>query len=680
MLALSGCSQYQITSVKSPTNQEKKVAHKRVERHSGIITANMDHSVKPGDDFHAFVNGAWLKSNEIPADKSKFGISDKLREESDEKVKAIIESSASGNFAKGSDEQKVGDFYHSYVNWEKRNSLGIKPLKWEFDKIDTISNRDELAVHFAAVNKLGYGLPFYLQQSVDFKDPNSYMMFTWQSGLGLPEREFYFSEGEQPELIRTKYKRFMNEMLSLAGIEEPQRTAEALYLLEERIAQAHMKKEDTRNIAALYNKIPTSELNTIMSDFDWSGYLKEAGVPNIDSVVITQLDYMKSLNEIIKDTSLDTWKDYLKWGVVRNMADFLSEEFSNKNFEFYSKTLYGVEEQLPTWRRGVNTVNSKLGEMVGKVFVKKHFSPEAKQGMETVVSNLLKAYKASITELDWMSDKTKAEALDKLSKFTYKIGYPDKWRDYSSLKVERDDLFGNMRRANLMSYSQRIEKLNGPVRKHEWAITPQMVDAYYNPPLNEIVFPAGILQPPYYDINAEDAVNYGAIGAIIGHEIGHGFDDLGSRFDGNGVMRNWWTDEDKAEFKRRTSELVGQYNAFKPFADVNVNGEYTLGENIGDLGGLSISLKAYNMSLEGKASPVMDGYTGVQRVFLGYAQAWLSKSRDEALRQQIKTDTHSPAIYRVNGVVRNIPEFYSAFNVKSGDQLYLPASKRVKIW
>ena len=450
--------------------------------------------------------------------------------------------------------------------------------------------------------------------------------------------------------------------------------------LETRMAAEQMKKEETRDMVALYNKIPLSELPELMPDFDWDNYLSTAAISGIDGLVVTQVDYMRALNDIIKDTSIDDWKTYLTWKVLSGNANLLSEELDQENFEFYSKTLRGVEQQLPRWKRAVANVNNNLGEVVGKVYVARHFPPEAKEGMLDLVNNLIKAYEISIKELDWMGDETKKQALDKLSKFTPKIGYPDNWEDYSRLDIEADNLVANMQRSAMFVYEKNLARQGGPVDKSEWAMTPQTVNAYYNPPLNEIVFPAAILQPPFFDLQADDAVNYGSIGAVIGHEIGHGFDDSGSTFDGDGVLRNWWTDEDKAEFEMRTAKLIEQYSAFKPFDDLSVNGEFTLGENIGDLGGLSIALLAYKLSLDGKEAPVLDGFTGEQRVFIGYAQGWLGKSRDQALRQQIKTDPHSPRQYRVNGVVRNVPEFYEVFEVSETDALYLAPEERVKIW
>ncbi len=672
-LMLAACGQNKDETVAVESTEEPKL-------HSGLLLAHMDTDVRPGDDFNAYVNGGWIDTAAIPADKPGYGIGTMLNDQAQEQVKAIIEQAAEGDFPAGSDEQKVGDLYHSYMDMETRNSLGTKPLKHEFETIDALENYDQLVVYFAEANKTGFSMPFTLQQYVDFKNPDTYMMYTYQAGLGLPDREYYFKDDDKSAEIRKQYVTYVATMLDLAGIDDSAAVADTIMQLETRLADRQMKKEDTRDMVALYNKIPVADLPGLMPNFNWDAYLAEAGIADIDGVVVTQLEYMKALDGIITETPLDTWKRYLKWAALNASAGILGEELERQNFEFYSRTLQGIDEPLPLWRRGVNIVNGNLGEIVGKVYVKEHFPPEAKEKMLVLVNNLLQAYEASIRELDWMTDETKAQALDKLSKFMPKIGYPDIWKDYSALEIEQTDLFGNVQRSALVVYQQQLEKLNGPVQKHEWQMTPQTVNAYYNPPLNEIVFPAAILQPPYFDLHAEDAVNYGAIGAIIGHEIGHGFDDSGSTFDGDGVLRNWWTDADRGEFEKRTARLVAQYSAFEPYQDVHVNGEFTLGENIGDLGGLGIALRAYEISLGGKAAPVMDGYTGEQRVFLGYGQAWRYKYREEALRLQIETNPHAPTMYRVNGVVRNVPAFYQAFDVLETDALYLAPEERVKIW
>jgi putative endopeptidase len=417
-----------------------------------------------------------------------------------------------------------------------------------------------------------------------------------------------------------------------------------------------------------------------MPNFNWSAFINATGFDMPENMIIMQNDFLAGIDKIIAETSLEDWKTFLQWGVINASAGSLNVEMDNANFDFYSTVLYGVEEQRPMWRRATGVLNSTLGEVIGKVYVKQHFPPEAKQRMQVMVDNLLKAYEVSIKDLEWMTDETRVQALDKLSKFTVKIGYPDKWKDYSALQVSATDLFGNMRNSAGVAYAEELAKQGKPVDKTEWAMTPQTVNAYYNPTANEIVFPAAILQAPFFDLEAEDAVNYGGIGAVIGHEIGHGFDDSGSTFDGDGALRNWWTDTDREEFKNRTGKLVEQYNAYEPLEGVFVNGEFTLGENIGDLGGISIALRAYEMSLNGKPAPILEGFTGEQRVFLGFGQVWAGKYRDEALKSQINTDSHSPAQYRANGSVRNVPEFYTAFDVQPTDALYLPEAERVKIW
>ena len=678
---MTGCGSDRASEVTQSENTPPPPAAEQAEElHSGLLLDYMDKQVRPGDDFNAFVSGGWMATAEIPPDRASNTVGLEVHEQATENVRLIIEASAEGDFPEGSDEQKVGDLYTAYMDMDTRNELGAAPLAPDFDAIDALENRGDLAAYFAEANKLGIGVPFALGQYADFKDPNTYMMYTWQGGLGLPDREYYFDDSEKGQTIRAAYTAHIEKMFALAGLDNGAAAAEAIMELETRLAGEHMLKEETRNMVALYNKVPLSELPDLMPGFAWADYLKVAGIDGIDGLVVTQMDYMKALDGIIADVDMETWKTYLTWKAVDHYAAYLNEEMDNQNFEFFSKTLNGIEQQLPRWKRAVSNVNNNLGEVVGKVYVSRHFPPEAKARMQDMVDNLIKAYEISIKDLEWMGEETRAQALDKLSKFTPKIGYPDEWRDYSALAIAGDDLVGNMRRSALFEYDRQVARQSGPVDRTEWGMTPQTVNAYYSPPLNEIVFPAAILQPPFFDLGADEAVNYGAIGGVIGHEIGHGFDDSGSTFDGDGVLRNWWTDQDRDEFKKRTERLVDQYSAFQPLEDLNVNGEFTLGENIGDLGGLSIALKAYELSLNGEEAPVLDGYTGVQRVFIGWAQGWRGIQRDESLRTQIQTDPHSPRQYRVNGVVRNIPEFYEAFEVAETDALYLPPEERVKIW
>lgn len=639
----------------------------------------MDTAVKPGDNFQMYVNGNWIKETPIPSDKSNYGTFAILHDKSQEDVKKIIEFAASTENKGGSDEQKVGGLYASYMDIESRNAQGNQPLQAEFEKIETISSYKELAKYFAYANKLGYSVPYGSFVYTDMKNPNLHALYTWQGGLGLPDREYYLKTDEKSTDLLKEYEKHIEKMLGLAAVENGQAAAKTILAVETKIAKQHMKKEETRDMMGLYNKIPIDSLSDLMPDFAWDDFFAEAGISGLDYVIVPQLAYTKSLNNIIQQTDLSTWKTYLKWSVVNHVGTRLSEDFDTQNFAFYGTTMRGIKERRPQWRRAVGIVNANLGEVIGKVYVKQHFPPEAKERMLDMVDNLLKAYEVSIKELDWMGAETKKQALDKLSKFIPKIGYPDKWKKYPA-KIIENDLFGNLKRSDMAAYDRQLDKLHKRVDKTEWGMNPQTINAYYNPTLNEIVFPAAILQPPFFDLNAEDAVNYGAIGGVIGHEIGHGFDDQGSTFDGDGVLRNWWTDEDRVEFKKRTNTLIAQYNSFKVFDDLNVNGEFTLGENIGDLGGLSIALKAYKMSRQGKEDKIMDGFTGEQRVFLGWAQAWRSKSTEEALRILVNTNPHSPADYRVNGVVRNIPEFYEAFDVKEDNELFLASEERVKIW
>jgi putative endopeptidase len=647
---------------------------------SGIIKSNMDTLVQPGDNFEDFVNGSWLKSNAIPADKSSFGSFDLLYDQSQKDVREIIENAAKQDAKEGSEEQKIGDFYASYVDRKTRNEKGINPIIPYLKQIDSIKDYTDLAGYFGKANRLGIATPFGISVTEDFKNPNKNVLMTWQGGLGLPERDYYLSQDSKMKDIRNKYVQHIQKMLKLCNVQDASSKASEIMSIESNLASIQMKKEETRDATKLYNVYKFSDLNKLMPNFDWNLMLSNAGFGNQKTLVVSQVEYTKKLNDLIQKTPISTWQTFLKWKVIDNASAYLSDDLDVQNFEFYGKVLDGKEKQQEDWKRGVSAVSNSLGELVGKVYVKKHFSPEAKEKMVSMVNNLLDAYAESIKKLDWMSENTKKQALDKVKKFTVKIGYPDKWKDYSDLKINKNDLFGNIERSTKLEYNRMLDKLGKPVDRTEWGMTPQTVNAYYNPTLNEIVFPAAILQPPFFNLEAEDAVNYGGIGAVIGHEIGHGFDDQGSGFDGDGVMRNWWTKEDLTKFKNKTNTLVGQYSDFKAFDDLNLNGEFTLGENIGDLGGLSIAIKAYKKSLNGKESPVLDGFTGIQRVFIGWGQVWLENVREESLRSQIASDPHSPAKYRINGVVRNIPEFYEAFKIKPSDSLYLSPKDRVKIW
>ena len=661
----------------SPANE---TSEEKAALSSGVHQEHMNKEIAPGDDFFEFVNGTWLANTEIPADKSSIGSFYYLRDNAEDDVKAIIEEAAAADNAPGSDAQKVGDFYNSYMDMETRNARGVEPLQPEFAKIDAISSYDDLAKWFAYADKVGFDAPFGLYVNNDAKQADQYAIYAWQSGLGLPDREYYFKDDEKSVEIREKYVAHVERMLTLAGIEDAAGKARQIMDLETALADKHWLKEDNRDSVKRYNKYERAQLADLAPGFNWDGYLAETGLADLDVIIINQPSYLEGLAGVMKDTDLGIWKTWAKWSVINNTASRLTAEIDQANFDFYGTVLSGTPEQRPMWRRAVSAVNGTLGEVVGKVYVDKHFKPEAKARMQELVANLVKAYEASIKELDWMGEETKKQALEKLHKFTPKIGYPDQWKDYSKLEIKRDDYFGNVMRARMVEHDRQLAKLGGPIQRWEWFMTPQTVNAYYNPTMNEIVFPAAILQPPFFDMAADDAVNYGAIGGVIGHEIGHGFDDQGSTYNGDGELQNWWTDDDRAAFEERTGALVAQYNGFEALPDLHVNGEFTLGENIGDLGGLSIAYKAYKMSLGGKEAPVIDGFTGEQRFFIGWAQGFQGKYRDEALRTRIQTDPHSPARFRVNGVVRNVPAFYEAFGVSETSGLYLAPEERVKIW
>ena len=537
-----------------------------------------------------------------------------LREQSQDAVKAIIEESAQGNNAPGSNEQKVGDLYNSYMDMATRNEVGTAPLMKIFAELDTLADHHELGAYFGRSIRAGFGAPFRFFINGDADDPTVYSVYTGQSGLGLRDREYYLKTDDKSVEIRAKYLDHVEKMLGLVGMENAGQNAAAIMALETKLATVMWKKEDSRDRIKTHNVLDRAALIDMMPDFDWVGYFAAVGMPDLEKMNISQPSYFQALNGIMGETDLATWRVYFKWLALNRMDGFLNEALDNQSFEFYAKTLRGVKAQEPQWKRAVGTVNGTLGEVIGEVYVARHFKPEAKERMQELVSNLSRAYANSIKKLDWMGEETKVKALEKLSLFTPKIGYPDKWKDYSALEIKGDDLFGNIMRSTQVTYQRNLEKLGGPIQRHLWGMNPQTVNAYYNPAMNEIVFPAAILQPPFFEMGIDEAVNYGAIGGVIGHEIGHGFDDQGSTYDGTGALKNWWTDTDKASFKERTDALVAQYNGFKVFDDLNVNGAYTLGENIGDLGGLSIAIKAYHLSLDGKPAPVINGMTAEQRL------------------------------------------------------------------
>jgi putative endopeptidase len=678
---VTACGQQEPDKKSRESETSKAQIEQKTALTSGIELDNMNTKVRPQDDFYEYVNGAWLARTEIPADKSTYGSFTALRDKSRQDVKAIIEETAQlENVEAGSDAQKVGDLYRSYMSTDKLNKLGAKPLKPELDKIDALTNHDDVAVYFAESQMIGTDAPFGFYVNNDSKNPTSYIMHFVQSGLGLPDKVYYSKDDEKSVELRAAYVEHLTQMFSLSGFEDAKSKAEQVMALETAIADIHWERTKRRDRNATYNKIETAKLSELMPNFNWQAYLSHAGVTSETHVIVSEKSYFEKFSKLFKATSVADWKAYFNWTLINSAANKLSSEFDQQNFAFYGTKLNGTPEQEVRWKRAVGAVNSLLGEVVGKIYVKKHFKPEAKARMVKLVENLRTAYKEAIINLEWMSEDTKKQALDKLAKFTPKIGYPDKWRDYSALEIKADDLVGNYLRASQFNYQSQIDKLGKPIDKAEWFMSPQTVNAYYNPSMNEIVFPAAILQPPFFNMEADDAVNYGGIGGVIGHEMGHGFDDQGAKSDGDGVLRNWWTEKDLTEFKLRTGKLAAQYSEFEPLPGEHINGELTLGENIGDLGGLTIAHKAYQLSLNGKKSPEIDGLSGEQRFFMGWAQVWAYKFREEALRNRLATDPHSPAPYRGNGTLMNMPEFMQAYDVKPGDGMYRKPEDRVKIW
>ncbi|MBL4821944.1 MAG: peptidase M13 [Colwellia sp.] len=676
LLLLSGCS-----NSDSPVKDPSMVTVPKTALASGIDQANMDITVRPQDNFYRYINGGWINSNEIPGDKTAIGSFYDLRDKADEDVKVIIEELAATDALKmGSDEQKVADLFRSYMDTKQRNSAGITPIQSIITAINNLQNKNDLADFFGKYSTTGINNPLALYVSIDAKNSSSYAIHIWQNGLNLPDKDYYFNEAERFVDLRRGYITHIENMYNLAGISNGKSAAKNIMALETSLAEFHWTRVQSRDSEKRYNKFASKDLNSLTSQFNWQAFLAAEGVASQKEIIINQPDFIEGFGKVFAQTSLETWKQYLTFNTLSAFASYLSTDLDNENFDFFSKQLNGRKEQRPQWKRGVAVVNGNLGEVIGKVYVARHFTAQAKSRMSSLVENLRNAYGASIDDLTWMSAETKKAAHVKLAAFTPKIGYPDQWEDYSALNIVADDLVGNIIRARKVSSDKEISKLGGPIRKWEWGMTPQTVNAYYNPTVNEIVFPAAILQAPFFNMMADDAVNYGGIGAVIGHEMGHGFDDQGSKYDASGNLRNWWTAQDLQEFSTRTKALVEQYADYQVFDDLNVNGELTLGENIGDLSGVTIAYKAYQASLNGKKAAVIDGLTGDQRFFMGYAQIWRSKIVEKSMRNRVATDPHSPGEFRALGSLSNMNEFYKAFDVKKGDAMYIAPEKRVKIW
>ncbi len=652
---------------------------------SGVDRRGMDQSVRPQDNLFLHLNGEWLKHTPIPADKSSYGSFEILADESDANVRAIITEALDGENAPGSNLQRIGDFFLSYMDEEAIEQRGVEPLREELEKIDNLYSMEEVVQHFAYLQTIDVGGPigFYVDQ--DDKNSTQYLPAIVQSGLSLPDRDYYLEDGDKYQSARAALKKYVTTLYELSGLSDGEEAANAVLEIETALAEAHWTKTELRDANKRYNKYKVSELDGLIPDFPWYDFFSILDVADIKELNVVTPSYFQKAVELTSGVSVDQWQHYLRFHLISSFATALPKSFVDARFELYGKELAGQEEQKPRWKRAVRAIAGgrgfgALGDAIGQEYVKRHYPPQAEERMKVLVDNLMKAYQSSIDDLTWMTPTTKERALEKLSKITTKIGYTEKWRDYSKLEVKSDDLVGNYLRSGKVEYQRMIDKLGKPVDRTEWYMTPQTVNAYYNPSSNEIVFPAAILQPPFFDFEADDAVNYGSIGSVIGHEISHAFDDQGSKFDGDGNLNNWWTDEDRKAFAKLTSQLVDQYASYSPLEGKSVNGELTLGENIADLSGMSIAYKAYLLSLGGEQPQVIDGWTGPQRFFLGWCQSWRRKYRDQELLRRLLTDPHSPAQYRANGPLLNFDPFYEAFDVKTGDGLFKDTADRIRIW
>jgi predicted metalloendopeptidase len=649
---------------------------------AGVDVAAFDTSVRPQDDFFRYTQGKWLKDVDIPSDRSSWGAFNVAQDKVEQQIRTLIEKAAQDKQAKaGSDGQKMGDFYNSFVDQKRRDELGLTPLKGELGKIAALRDKKQMGALLAHFEHIGVGSPLNLSVHQDNRDSTRYQVDINQSGLGMPDRDYYLADDARLADVRAKYQAHIEKMLALAGHKDAAGEAANIVALETEIARVQWTKVENRDPVKGYNKTEIAKLNTLLPNFDWNAYLKAAGVSGKEkSVNVSQPSYLAGLSAIIDKTPLAVWQSYFSFHLLSAYAPYLSQPFVDESFAFRGSVLSGAKVNRPLEKRAIAEINRDLGFVVGRAYVEAYFPAERKRQVEEMAHNFLAAFKQGIETLDWMTPETKKQAQAKLAKINVKVGYPDKWRDYSSLAVKPGDLVGNVMRSREYSHQYQIAKLGQPVDRAEWHMTPQTVNAYYSPEMNEVVFPAARLQYPLYDPDAEPAVNYGAVGISIGHEISHAFDDQGSQFDGDGNLRNWWTKEDGENFAARGKRLAAQYGAYSPVPGYNLNGELTLGENIADNAGAIMASRAYQVYLNGKQAPVIDGMTAEQRLFMGLAQARRGKARDAALIAQVKSDPHSPSEFRVNGSLRNHPGFYQAFDVKPGDKMYLPPEERVIFW
>lgn len=673
LLVTVGCT----THMKADDSVTTPTAHPQIGAW-GLDLAAGDASVEPGDDFYRYADGKWLDTTQIPLDRTSWGSFVELADRSEQQVRTIAEA-LPADAPQGSTGQKAGDFYRSYLDVATIEAKGLSPAQRGLQAIASAHTHEQLADLIGRPD-LNLKAPLGVGITTDQKNPDRYIVVILQSGLSLPDRDYYLKDAPVFADLRAKYMAHVERMLTLAGEKTAGAEAASILDIETQIAKLHWPAAKRRERDLTYNLRTRAELDQLSPGFPWHPLLAAQGLDGQAEFVVRELDAVQALAKLFMQIPVDRWHAYFEYQYLAVNADLLPAAFDSERFGFYGHTLNGQPQQRERWKRAVMALNGSLGEVTGQLYVQKYFPPEAKQKVVALVENMRLAYSARIQQLPWMSAATKTVALEKLAAFRPKIGYPDKWRDYSALQVTAGDAFGNKERADVFEWQRQLERLNKPTDRDEWHMIPQTVNAYYNPTFNEVVFPAAILQPPFFDPNADAAVNYGGIGGVIGHEMGHGFDDQGSKSDARGVLRTWWQPEDDQAFRKRVDSLAAQYDRFEALPGLNVNGRLTLGENIGDLGGLSVSYEAYQISLNGKKAPILDGITGDQRFFLSWAQVWRTLYRDEQLRTLVMSNPHSPPKFRVNGPVRNLDAWYTAFDVKAGDQLYIPPEDRVRIW
>jgi predicted metalloendopeptidase len=651
-------------------------------RSSGIHLHNADRDVRPQDDFYGYVNGRWLRTTQIPQDKSEVSSFSRLDDTEQAQLRTLVEDAARGAAtADDANRRKIGELYGDFMDEAQLQKQGMKPLAAEFARINGLKHKSDIPALLAHYNEIDVRIPYSANVGQDARDSTKYVVAIDQGGLGLPDRDYYLQSDAKLVQIRSQYRQHVENILTLGGSASAAADAQAILELETRIAQAQWTKVENRDPVKTYNKMELVKLASLTPGYAWQSYLKAADLDGkIDYVIVSQPSYLGAFSKLLTETPLEVWQTYFRWQLLAAFAPYLGQPFVDENFAFYGTALHGIPVNRPRWKRGVALVNRCIGERVGQLYVEKYFPPESKARMLALVKNLLATYRTSIDKLEWMGPQTKQEAQAKLARLVTKIGYPDKWRDYSGLQIVSGDLVGNVMRAAVFDYQYAVSKLGKPIDRDAWEMTPQTINAYYDPQMNEIVFPAAILQPPFFDPHADDAVNYGSIGAVIGHEISHGFDDQGSQFDAQGNLRDWFTKEDHERFAVKTAALAAQYSAYEPLPGYHINGELTLGENIADNSGLAVAYRAYHLALAGRTAPLIDGLTGDQRFYMGWAQAWQAKVRENTEILRIKADPHAAARFRAQGTVVNQPAFYEAFGVRPGDKMYLAPESRVIIW